>query len=232
MRRIAFVASIILLTMVAPASAWAACENGYVGLTYDDGLTPLTRSYVNALTARGAKATFFTVGNNVVARPSDAKYAFQKGMRIENHTQTHPNLLEWDLDGKYWEMKDQMDSVAAAGVTAQETLFRPPYGNSDGDVWNTAYGLGLRETKWTIDTVDWETPAPTAATVASRALNGVQNQSIILMHDGYQHTKNAIPTILSGLSSRKLCAGKIVPSWTNPVNDIWGFPMWVNVVRF
>jgi endo-1,4-beta-xylanase len=39
------------------------------------------------------------------------------------------------------------------------------------------------------------------------------NGSIILMHDGgYQSTIQAVPQILSNLSSRGLCPGKIVPN--------------------
>jgi peptidoglycan/xylan/chitin deacetylase (PgdA/CDA1 family) len=206
-----------------------ACSAGYVALTYDDGPTTMTRQYVDTLKANGWKATFFDIGQNEQARPSDVQYTVNNGMRIEDHTWNHTDLTTLDDAGITSELKQQMDlTKQLTGET--EVVYRPPYGAENGNTWNDAFALGLMETTWTYDTNDWTSPS--VSSIVDGALANAHDQAIVLMHDGYPNTATAIPQIIAGLKTRHLCAGKIIQSWNNPINNAWGFPMYVNVVPF
>jgi peptidoglycan/xylan/chitin deacetylase (PgdA/CDA1 family) len=207
----------------------AACPNGYVALTFDDGPTPMTQRYVDALVAGGAKATFFDIGNLMSANPTAVRYVTSHGMALQDHTMTHPDLTSLTDAQITAELSGQQKlALSIAGV--RESLYRPPYAAENGNTWNDAFALGLMETTWTWDSNDWMSPR--SSTIVSGVLANSHDQSIILMHDGYPNTLAAIPQILAGLKTRGLCPGNIVQSWDSPINNQWGFPMFVNVVPF
>ena len=67
---------------------------------------------------------------------------------------------------------------------------------------------GLTQIIWNVDSQDWNGASTDAIVQANARLT---NGQIILMHDQYQTTDNAIGRIASGLASRGLCAGMISP---------------------
>jgi peptidoglycan-N-acetylglucosamine deacetylase len=203
------------------------CTNGYAALTYDDGPSSLTTQYVDRLAANGVKATFFLVGNQQNAFPGGASYEVSKGNFLADHSMSHPHLPQ--LSTSQWQFEIRNQQAITANIFG-EYLFRPPYGESNGPIWDYSESLGMRETKWSVDPTDWADPG--ASAVSSRVLGSIRNQSIVLMHDGHQGTLDAMPAIFSGMQSKKLCPGKIVQSWDNPIFTTWGEPMYVNVAPF
>lgn len=81
--------------------------------------------------------------------------------------------------------------------------------------------LGLTEVLWSVDSQDWN-GASTAQIVQAAGTLG--NGGVILMHDGYQTTINAIPQIVANLTSRNLCAGMISTSTGRAVAPDGGNP--------
>ncbi|TDC24830.1 polysaccharide deacetylase family protein [Streptomyces sp. 8K308] len=205
----ALAASVLSAPPSSAASApWAACTNGYVGLTFDDGPNPATTpALLNALRAGGARATWFVWGQRAQQNPSLLRSTVEAGMWIGNHTWTHPHLTQIGQAAVHDEIsRTQTFLRQATGQTP--TLFRPPYGETNAQVRDTARQLGITgEVMWNVDSRDWA-GASTAQIV--QAASTLRNGDIILMHDGYQTTVNAVPQILSGLSSRGLCPGRIV----------------------
>jgi peptidoglycan/xylan/chitin deacetylase (PgdA/CDA1 family) len=218
----------VAYTVKAPAGTTpAACSAGYAALTIDDGPTTMTRTYVDTLIANGAKATFFDVGVNMKARPTDAQYTATKGMPVGNHTMTHPDLLTWSDEGVFWEIQDQLDLATSLGI--KETLFRVPFGSGDGRTWDDAFNAGMMETSWTIDTDDWADGKAAAQIVASAS--AAKNQDIVLLHDGYAATLAALPQIIANWKAKGLCAGVLQqPNWDTPITSEYGFPIFEKVV--
>jgi peptidoglycan/xylan/chitin deacetylase (PgdA/CDA1 family) len=128
-------------------------------------------------------------------------------MWIANHTFTHPHLPELGEPAVFNEISWTQQTIQQiTGLTPR--LFRPPFGETNAAVRDTAGRLGLSEVLWTVDTRDWA-GASTAEIVRSAAT--VRPGGIILMHDnGFQTTVQAVPQILSGLAERGLRPGKIV----------------------
>ncbi|GLX09085.1 polysaccharide deacetylase family protein [Microbispora sp. NBRC 16548] len=192
----------------APASA-ADCSAGYVGLTYDDGPNPSnTTNLLNTLKANGLRATMFNIGQNAQNNPSLVRAQVDAGMWVGNHSWTHPHLTQMSSSQIQSELQLTQQAIQQATGSAPK-LFRPPYGETNSTLKSVEQQLGLREIIWDVDSQDWN-GASTAQIV--QAAGRLQNGQIILMHDQYATTVQAISQIAANLRSRNLCAGMISPS--------------------
>ncbi|KAB8184376.1 polysaccharide deacetylase family protein [Microbispora catharanthi] len=192
----------------APAQA-ADCSAGYVGLTYDDGPNPSnTTTLLNTLKANGLRATMFNIGQNAQNNPSLVRAQIDAGMWVGNHSYTHPHLTQMSSSQIQSELQRTQQAIQQATGSAPK-LFRPPYGETNSTLKSVEQQLGLREIIWDVDSQDWN-GASTAQIV--QAASRLQNGQIILMHDQYSTTVQAISQIAANLRSRNLCAGMISPS--------------------
>jgi peptidoglycan/xylan/chitin deacetylase (PgdA/CDA1 family) len=212
--------------------------NGYVALTYDDGPTSMTQQYINSLSAGGARATFFLLGNQMQSFPTMAAAEVAAGNAIGDHTMDHKSFTG-DSDGLGGLTDSQITSevqgqanLAQSQAGYTENLFRPPYGDMTQHTFDVVNRLGFTSVMWTYDTNDWQNP--TTSAIVNGVVANARNQAVILMHDGHQNTLNAIPQILSGLKSKGLCPGQIVPDPTNADNqfDYNGLPMNLKVIAW
>lgn len=219
-----------------------------MGLSFDDGPTSMSQQYVNALNAGGAHATFFNIGGTTWDAPTGSshmqQYTSTSAMEIANgnvvgdHTMDHKSLTGASTvasplsDSQITSEIRGQASLALSQTGVTENLFRPPYGDMSAHTFSFVQGLGFTSVMWTYDTNDWKDP--TSSAIVSGVLANVQDQSVVLMHDGHANTLGAIPGILSGLKSMGLCPGKIVPDPTNGDNqfDYNGLPMNWKVVAW
>ncbi|RRR95827.1 polysaccharide deacetylase family protein [Glycomyces terrestris] len=204
---VAAATAVALLATASPAQAQTC--NGYVGLTFDDGPNPgTTTSLLNALTANGLRATMFNTGQRAAANPSLVAAQVSAGMWVANHSYTHADMTRMSSSQMAQELSSTQQAIQRAGG-GTPVLFRPPYGATNATLKSVAAQHGLTEVLWSVDSQDWN-GASTAQIVA--AANNLQNGSVILMHDAYQNTINAIPQIAANLRARGLCAGMISPT--------------------
>jgi endo-1,4-beta-xylanase len=196
-------------TIVAlPSDAAASCSAGYVALTFDDGPNGNTNTLLNTLKSAGVRATLFNTGQNAQNNTSLVAAEAAAGMWIGNHSWSHQHMTSLTSAQMQSELSRTQQVVQQYAGTAPK-IFRPPYGETNTTLNSAASSLGLKTVTWTVDSKDWN-GASTAAIVS--AANSLQNGGIILMHDGYQTTIQAIPQIVSNLSARGLCAGTISAS--------------------
>jgi peptidoglycan/xylan/chitin deacetylase (PgdA/CDA1 family) len=182
-----------------------ACPRGYVGLTFDDGPSAAEPDLLTALLKEGLRATMFYKGNNASARPELVMAERDAKMWQGNHTFSHPHLprlaaaqrLE-EISSTQWVLRDITDR--------EPTLFRPPYGDTNGAIRAEAERMGLLEVLWTVDSEDWNGASVDQIVAAAATLN---DGGIILMHDWPPNTVQAIPGIAQVLRDRGLCAGRI-----------------------
>lgn len=199
---------------VLPGTAGAAACTGYVGLTYDDGPNAgTTPQLLNALRSAGVRATFFNIGTKVQQNPTLARSQTNAGMWVGNHSWTHPHLTQMSAAQITSELSQTQQALRnATGLTPR--LFRPPYGETNTTVRTVEAQQGLTEVLWSVDSRDW---AGASTSQIVQAASTLQSGGIILMHDGYQTTINAIPQIVANLNGRSLCAGMISPTTGRPV---------------
>ena len=208
-------AAALLLTAGATGAASAngatpgvkAC-NGYVGLTYDDGPTSTTSALVNALNSAGVKATFFVWGQRAQQNPSALQQVVSAGHWVANHSWTHPHMTSLSTTQMASEISQTQNGIQQ--TTGQRpTLFRPPYGETNATLRSVEQQQGIQaEVLWSHDSRDWAGASTQQIVQTASSMNA---GNIILMHDGYQTTIQAIPQIVSNLAARNLCPGKIVP---------------------
>jgi peptidoglycan/xylan/chitin deacetylase (PgdA/CDA1 family) len=194
---------------LAPTPSSAAACNGYVALTFDDGPNPATtNSLLNALRSAGARATMFNTGQNAQNNGALVRAQRDAGMWVENHSWSHPNMTQLSQSQMASEIsRTQQVIQQLTGTTPR--LFRPPYGATNATLRAVQAQYGLTEVIWDVDSQDWN-GASTAAIV--QAAGRLQAGGVILMHDNYQTTIQAIPQIVANLSSRGLCPGMISPT--------------------
>jgi peptidoglycan/xylan/chitin deacetylase (PgdA/CDA1 family) len=179
-----------------------------VALTFDDGPSPIyTPQVLRVLRRLHARATFFVIGFLVNTYPDVILQEHRAGMMIGNHTYNHPevppfNQLPRRLIDDEIELGAQ--SLERLGITT--ALLRPPAGSTSPKVVAAAEGAGERVVLWSVDPVDWVTPAK-AAVIRGRVLRAIQPGSIVLLHDGggdRSATVKALPGIIKGIRHRHL----------------------------
>jgi peptidoglycan/xylan/chitin deacetylase (PgdA/CDA1 family) len=181
-------------TTTATAGAVDCRRVRCVALTFDDGPGPYTRQLLTTLARYDAKATFFVVGQNVVASPAIVRAEIAAGHEVGNHSWSHRDLSR--LSRK--DLTDQLtwdDQAIQNAAGSRPVLIRPPYG---------AISATLRSSVdrplilWNVDTLDWK--FRNSKHVTQAALAAVRPGSIVLMHDIHPTTVQAVPQILDALS--------------------------------
>ncbi|HKU89979.1 MAG TPA: polysaccharide deacetylase family protein [Steroidobacteraceae bacterium] len=189
------------------STAASAC-NGYVGITFDDGPTSNTATLVNLLKQNSlTPVTWFNWGQRVSGNPSLIAQELTVG-EVQNHSNTHPHMLGYSSQQVINELSAANQAIQNAGAP-KPRLYRAPYGELNSTIRSAAQSLGLFAMTWDVDSGDWN-GASTSAIVAAN--NQLQNGQVILMHDGYANTNNAIAQIAANLRARNLCPGRIDPS--------------------
>lgn len=183
--------------------------SGYVGITFDDGPGANSTTLVNLLKQNNlTPVTWFVQGNYVASNANLIPTLLSVG-EIQNHSYTHPHLINLSYQQIYDELNRTNQAIQNAGA-AKPTIFRPPYGETNANVNQAAQNLGLRVVTWNVDSQDWN--GASAAAIANAA-NQLQNGQVILMHDAnYNNTNAAIPQIAANLRAKGLCPGRIDPA--------------------
>ena len=141
-----------------------------------------------------AYATFFCNGNRMDNHSSHTlRTAVAMGMELGNHTFSHPNLNTLTQTEIQAEIS-RTDELLQPLDGKKYHLFRAPFGNVNEQVKQAVYTPIM---DWTIDTLDW-TGRP-ADEIVQTVLSEAYNGAIILMHDGYENTVEALKTLLPAL---------------------------------
>jgi probable sporulation protein (polysaccharide deacetylase family) len=143
------------------------------------------------------KMTFFVGGQWVKDFPQLTKAIAEKH-EIGNHSFSHPHPTFISKQANIDEIKKTEQIVyKTTGVTT--FLYAPPYGEFNKTVLEASYACGYRMILWSIDTRDWQRPAP--ETIINRVLNKLHNGAIVLIHPT-DPTVKALPELISELKKR------------------------------
>lgn len=168
-----------------------------VALTFDDGPSSYTDKIIDILKENDAVATFFILGNKVETYQDTLKKSIEFGNELGNHTYNHKWLTKLNDDEIKKQIEDTQNIVIdTLGYTPK--IFRPSYGSINKRVRND---VDLDVILWNIDTMDWKFKS--VDKIVNRATRNVEDGSIILMHDTYKRTKDALPKIISILKEKE-----------------------------
>ncbi|BAS28406.1 polysaccharide deacetylase family protein [Limnochorda pilosa] len=148
----------------------------------------------------GVRVTFFPTGRWASHSPGLVRRMAADGHEVGNHgfTHDHPRAL---ADGDLARLIRQNEELIASLAGEQPRLFAPPYGEVDDRVARVASDLGYWTVMWTIDTIDWQRPAP--ARIVQRVVPRLAAGAIVLMHPT-EPTLAALPEILAAIREKGL----------------------------
>ena len=171
-----------------------------VMLTFDDGPHPLfTPNILAVLRKYDVKATFFVVGKVAAKYPQLVRAIAADGHVVANHTYDHIRLRTMPENVDLAEMQRCSDLVQSI-IGKRPLYFRPPGGRFDQHVVEAAAKLGLRVVSYSVNTFD--TIDRSRYTIAARVVRDVRGGGIVLCHDGFQQTIDALPQIINRLRAK------------------------------
>ncbi|MGN1312304.1 MAG: polysaccharide deacetylase family protein [Bacilli bacterium] len=161
-----------------------------VALTFDDGPNYNTNKILDVLNKYHVPATFFVLGSKIKGNEYILNKMKDSGMEIGNHTYNHLLLTKYKEDKIKKEITDTNNLIFE--VTGKEPkLFRPSYGSFNKKIKNISE---MPIIIWDIDTLDWK--YHNSKKITSRVINKVKDGDIVLMHDIYSATANALDNII------------------------------------
>ena len=182
---------------VLPATCTVEEEKPMIALTFDDGPNPkYTMQILETLERYGAAATFFEIGSLVEAYPEVSRQIVAQGCEIGNHSYSHRQLTSLSA-AEIEEQTRKTQQAIKNAVGYEPTLTRPTYGDINNTVKNC---IDMPLILWSIDTLDWK--SKDAQAVAEHILSNVKEGDIILMHDVYPSTVEAVELVVGELQQR------------------------------
>ena len=164
-------------------------EDKVVALTFDDGPWPETTAQIlDVLEANGAKATFFTIGEQISYNTDLVQREHSIGCQVCTHTWDHASGSGQGVNITYMSADEQINEVQRGYEAIKEALgeepshvLRAPGGNYYGDAIANLEPYVDAEIGWNVDTEDWQRPG---ADVIYERIMSVQPGQVVLMHDG------------------------------------------------
>lgn len=161
-----------------------------IALTFDDGPNYNTSKVIDVLNKYDIKATFFVLGSRAINNKDILKKMADSGMEIGNHTYNHLLLTKYD-ENKIRREIDDTSEVIYSATKKRPKLLRPSYGSVNNKIKKVA---NMPIIIWDIDTLDWK--YHNSKRITSRVVNKVRDGDIILMHDIYSASLNALSNII------------------------------------
>ncbi len=185
-----------------------ATHDRAVALTFDDGPNPAATPLVlDALAARGVKATFFILGRHAERWPDLVARATAEGHAIANHGYFHRKLHFRSPAYVRNDLELGTGAIVKAGAPTPR-FFRAPHGFRSPWVTYIARTLGQRTVGWSLGV--WDSARPGVEEIARRTVEGATPGSILLLHDGdgydpdgdRMQTAQAVPLLVDRLLDR------------------------------
>jgi peptidoglycan/xylan/chitin deacetylase (PgdA/CDA1 family) len=192
--------------LATPLCVWRGPRDGRrLALTFDDGPDPGTTPRVlDLLRARGARATFFLVGERAQRAPDVVRRMAAEGHEVANHSWSHRSPWLCGPRGTDTEVGRAHETLARlAGVAPRH--FRPPWGMVNAALFPALRRHGERCVFWSIQP---EGRRPAAAEAQARhVLRRARGGAIVDLHDAEGvpgapgRLLAALPPMLDGLGA-------------------------------
>ena len=171
-----------------------------VALTFDDGPHPRTcTAILDVLHQEKVHATFFPVGFRLQENRALLDRMVAEGHEVGNHTWDHQRLNAISPEKARLEVRSVQNFVYLhTGILPR--LVRPPGGSYDARVLEIIRDEGCAVGLWTANAGDWKKMS--ANEIVDKVLAQIHPGSIVLMHDEFMQTPQALPRIIRALRAR------------------------------
>lgn len=146
-------------------------------------------------------ASFFFSGDWVERFPKDVENVYRAGHDIGNHGDRHQYMTKLSK-------KEQQEEIAGAhqkvkGILGYSMdLFRPPYGDYNAQVIQTAEEMGYYGIQWNLDSLDWMEPGAEGVIQKICSHKDLGPGGIILLHTGTKCTRYALKPLIRKLKKK------------------------------
>ena len=156
---------------------------------------------MDVLDKHKVKVTFFMTGGWVNEYPDMVKEIYSRGHDLGNHSQNHKKMSELNTTEQKQELQSVTDKVKE--LTGYDMfLFRPPYGDYNSTLINTAYSLNYYPIQWSVDSLDWKDYGVDNIIKTVTTHKALDNGAIILMHNGAKYTAQALESVITNLQNQ------------------------------
>lgn len=166
-----------------------------IALSFDDGpsYNDASGRILDVLEKYGARASFFMLGKNSSNCADDLKRKVALGCEIGNHTYDHEKYGK-NVDAG--EIKNASEAIYKA-CGQYPTAFRSPGGMTTDLIRTECESENMPIYYWSLDTEDWK--SRNADAVYNAVMNNVKDGDIILMHEIYESTADAVEKMVPEL---------------------------------
>ncbi len=180
-------------------------ESGYnytnskksISFTFDDSPNQnKTNKILSSLEDNHFHATFFVVGNKMTKNRDLLINIKNSGNEIGSHSYDHSNMNKMSNE-EFVEDYNKVNDIYKSIFNEDIKYIRPPYGlikDSHLNLVNATYIM------WNMDTLDWK--RRNSNYIINYVVNNVKDGDIILFHDSYNSTVEAIEELLPILYSK------------------------------
>lgn len=175
-----------------------------VALTFDDGPhAECTPRLLDVLGEGGVRATFFLQGSNARRHPELVRRAFREGHQVAAHGAEHVSALEQSAAEVVRNADCCHEALCEILGEPVPRDFRPPYGEMTFAGLRQLRRHGYRLAYWSYDSRD--SFVSSSAEIVSRIRNhGPVPGSIMLFHEDYPRTVEALPAVIAALKETNL----------------------------
>ena len=164
-----------------------------------------TENILNTLDQYNVKSTFFLVGFWVDKYPDMVKKIKERGHDVGNHSSTHPHMSKLSEEQISQELNNTGNKIK--DITGEiPFLFRPPFGDYNNRLIETATKNGYYTIQWDVDSLDWKELG--TQPVVDRVTRNVKKGSVVLFHNNAKYVSEYLPLVIERLQKDGY---KIVP---------------------
>lgn len=168
-------------------------DKKYIAFTFDDGPSKYTEELLKTLKLNNSSATFFMLGNRMRYNEDIVLSVYNSSSEIGTHTYSHKRLTELSEDELYNEVNSSQ--IVYNNITKDNIKYlRPPYGSYNDKIKKLGYNIVL----WNIDTKDWL--VKDSKKIYNSVINNASDGSVVLMHDIYPETIEAVKMLIPALN--------------------------------
>jgi len=155
-----------------------------------------TSDILDILDRYNVKTTFFLVGFWVDKYPDMVRKIKERGHDVGNHSSTHPHMSKLSVEQIDQELNSTGNKIKE--ITGESPfLFRPPFGDYNNRLIETAANNGYYTIQWDVDSLDWKELG--TQPVVDRVTRNVKKGSIVLFHNNAKYVLEYLPLVLERL---------------------------------
>jgi len=180
---------------------WSMPKKHGICVTFDDGPhIDNTPRILDILKRHDCKAVFFIIGELAEKNREIVNEIVAQGHQVGNHSYSHTPVKDLTLTGYLKDIKKCNKTLNEILGTSCRYIVRPPYGylNPFATFWLLLSGYQIM--MWTHDSNDSYVHSASELLEEVNKIN-LSSGNILLMHDDYSHTLEALDQILISIKS-------------------------------